>query len=197
MSDTITFDTEQLVGIKPKYKPYNLVPENAEILKQKAEPFIFDGSEKEIAGRLIATLEASKALGIAAPQCGLSYRVLVIGAEGEYYSIFNPEIVDISTETIAMEEGCLSFSGLILSIVRPKSLSVKYTDENKTEKTFTLEGLSARIFLHEYDHIEGVTFDKVAKPLALKMGLKKREKQNKRYARYLLSQRKLQNEKSS
>lgn len=196
MNEIISFDTEALAGIKPKYQPYSLVPEDAEILKQKAVPFPFDGTEKEVSGRLIATLEASKALGVAAPQCGIPYRVFVMGAEGQYYTIFNPEIIEVSKETVAMEEGCLSFAFLVLNVVRPKSVTVKYTDENKNEKTFTLEGLSARIFLHEYDHLEGITFNKVAKPLALKMGLKKREKQFKRYAKHLISQSRIENEKS-
>lgn len=194
MSDIITFDTELLSNTK-KYEPYNLVPEDDAILQQKAEIFEFDGSEKEISGRLIATLEASKALGIAAPQCGLPYRVFAIGAEGEYHTVFNPEIIESSVETVAMEEGCLSFPFLTLNIVRSKQVTIKYQDENKIWKTFTFDGLSSRIILHEFDHLEGITFNKVAKPLALKMGLKKREKQTKRYARFLVSQRKIQNEK--
>lgn len=199
MNELLTIDTEELATQlrEKQYEPLQLVPETDPILYKKSEPFVFNSGENplELAGRLKATLKATRAYGVAAPQCGISSRVIVIGTEDQYYTMFNPEIVEISEKTVAMEEGCLSFPFLVLSVVRPQAVVVAYLDEQGTKKNLTLDGLSARIFLHEYDHIEGVTFNKIAKPLALKMGLKKREKQMKRFARQLVLQRKIENEK--
>lgn len=196
MSDIITFDTEVLTNTKV-YEPYDLVPETHSILKTKAQPFDFNiENAKEISERLKKTLLIHKALGVAAPQCGIPLRVFCMGAEGEYITLFNPEIIYRSEETSPLEEGCLSFPFLILNIVRPSTIKIRFQDEKEIWQDLTLSGLSGRIAQHEYDHLEGITFNKSAKPLALKMGLIKREKQTKKYARYLVSQRKLQHEKS-
>jgi peptide deformylase len=196
MNDIITFDTEKLSGTK-FYPPYDLVPETFPILKQKALPFDFDKEDaEEISKRLQATLLKTKAFGVAAPQCNIPYRVFCMGAENEYFTLFNPEIISVSDETNVLEEGCLSFVGLVLNIVRPREITIKYQNENREEIILTLSGLSARIAYHEIDHLEGITFDTRAKPLALKQGQKKREKQMKRYARSIAIQRKIQNEKS-
>ena len=196
MSDTIIFDTEQLAGIQPIYKPFDLVPENHSILKQKAIPFDFDKENAaDFSGRLRATIARTRAFGVAAPQCNFPYRVFCMGAENEYVTLFNPEIISTSEETIILEEGCLSFPFLILNIIRPKEITIRFQDEKGETNTLTLAGLSARIALHEFDHLEGITFDTRAKPLALKNGFKKREKNTKKYARHLASQRKIQNEK--
>ena len=194
MNDVITFDTEEMSGIKV-YEPYQLVPEKNPILKRKAVPFLFDKEQaKEISERLKATITKTRAFGVAAPQCGLPYRIFTIGAEGEYTTFFNPEIVSVSKETVVMDEGCLSYAFLVLSVVRPKSVTISFQNEDGEQKVLAFDGLSARIILHEYDHLEGITFDMVAKPLALKMGLKKREKSMRNFARQLIAQRKLQNE---
>lgn len=197
MNDIITFDTEKMVGIKKTYQPYDLVPETHAILKQKAVPFDFNKENaEEVSGRLKATAEKTRAFGVAAPQCNLPYRVFAVGAENDYFTLFNPEIIFSSKETVILEEGCLSFPFLILNVVRPKEVTVRFQDEKGEVRVLTLEGLSARIVQHEFDHLEGVTFDTKAKPLALQQGRKKREKNMKRYARNLAIQRKIQNEKS-
>lgn len=187
----ITINTnETATRVVVKYEPYTLVEEKDPILKQKAVDFDFssDIDPVELSNRLTETLKTHRAYGIAAPQCGLPHRVFVIGAEDEYITMFNPKITSVSEETVPLDEGCLSFPFMILKVVRPKSLTVNFQNEKGEEKVLTLSGLSARIVLHEYDHLNGITFDKVAKPLALKMGLKKREKQIKQFARQLVSQ---------
>lgn len=188
MNDIITFDTETMAGCK-NYEPYNFIPETDPILKTPSVDFDFASNDAiELSERLKATLVKSKALGVAAPQCGIPVNVFCMGAEGNYTTLFNPKIIFRSEETMIMEEGCLSFPFLVLSVVRPKTIKIKYQDEQSNWNELTLDGLSARIAQHEYDHLIGVTFDNLAKPLALKMGKKKREKNIKYYAKQFAAQ---------
>ena len=71
---------------------------------------------------------------------------------------FNPRIIKTYSEKVEMEEGCLSYPDLCLNISRPKKIVVKYEDTDKKIHKLKLDGLSARIFLHEYDHMEGITY---------------------------------------
>ncbi len=188
-------------GIKKakKYEPYKLVSEDENILNKKTELFNFGDrvDAVEISEKLIETIKLHRAYGLAAPQCGLNERVFVMGAEDDYLIVFNPEIVSSSDESIHMDEGCLSFPFLVLAITRPREIEVKYQDQFGGYITKTFSGISARIFQHELDHLNGITFNKVAKPLALKMSIKKREKQIKRFARELLMQTTVKNENTN
>lgn len=189
MNDMITFDTEKMSGCRV-YDPFNFIPETDLILKTPCVDFDFTTDDPtELSERLKATLVKSKALGVAAPQCGISVNVFCMGAEGNYTTLFNPKILYKSEETMIMEEGCLSFPFLVLSVIRPKEIRIKYQDENANWNELTLDGLSARVAQHEYDHLFGVTFDELAKPLALKMGKKKREKNIKYYAKQFAAQK--------
>ena len=57
-----------------------------------------------------------------------------------------------------MEEGCLSFPDVLLDVKRSESIVVKYEDENKQTHKVKLDGFAARVFLHEFDHMQGITF---------------------------------------
>lgn len=189
--EIITINTELPTAEKIVYERFELVSEENSILKQKTEPFNFSSgiNTKELTGRLIETLKINRAFGLAAPQCGLPHRVFVMGAADNYFALYNPEIIKISDEEIHLEEGCLSFPFLFLSITRPKSLVVKFQNEVGDYVTLEMDGISARVVLHELDHLNGVTFDTVAKPLALKMAKKGREKKIKNFARELVGRR--------
>lgn len=192
MDKMLTIDTQEAAKtatrIKTVYEPYKLVSEDDKVLYEATREYKFDGSinSSELAARLKETLKTHRAFGLAAPQCGLPYRVFVFGAEEEYIVAFNPKIIKSSIETLHIEEGCLSFPFLTLSITRPKEITVQYQNEfgEVIEKEFS--GITARIFLHEFDHLNGVTFNKVAKPMSLKMGLKRREKQIKQFAKEMM-----------
>lgn len=196
MSEFITINTAKPHEIKNSYEPYELVSENNPILKEKLSQFDFSSGVdvKELVGKLTETLKVNKGFGLAANQCGLRHRVFVMGAEEEYIALFNPEILHYSTENSVMDEGCLSFMFLSFSIKRPKDITVRFQDENGEINELNLTGLSARIAQHEIDHLNGITFDTVVKPLARKNGLKRREKIMKQYARNFVAQRRMQNE---
>lgn len=192
----ITINTDESVNTatRIKYEPYLLVPEKDAILSKRISEFNFDSPDidpKLLAGRLIETAIVNRGFGLAAPQCGLDYKVFVMGAEGNYTAIFNPIVTSVSEETIHMEEGCLSFPFMILALTRPKLISVRYQTETGETKDQNFDGLSARIVQHEIDHLNGITFDTLAKPMALKSGLKKREKYIKRFVRNLAEQKRL------
>ena len=82
-----------------------------------------------------------------------------------------------------MTEGCLSFPLLGLGITRASAVDVEYQDFNGVKRAAHYTGISARCFLHELDHMDGIVYTKRAKPMALQSGIKKRGKYNKLIAK--------------
>ena len=100
-------------------------------------------------------------VGLSANQIGIEERVFVMMIDiesQETITCFNPRIIKESKDEVVMEEGCLSYPELYLEIPRPSSIIVKYEDESKNLFKRRLEGFIARIFQHEYDHMEGIDF---------------------------------------
>ena len=107
-----------------------------------------------------------KGVGLSANQIGIEERVFVMMIDmeaQETITCFNPRIIKESKDEVVMEEGCLSYPELYLEISRPSSIIVKYEDENKNVFKERLEGFSARVFQHEYDHMEGIDFTQRSK----------------------------------
>ena len=187
MSDIFTYNTEEIAK-KPnapirQIPLFKLVPDNHPILRKTLEPFDFINrpvNPNEFASSLVETCKDHKGLGLSANQCGFPYRVFVMGAEDNYVAFFNPVIEWASDEQVQMAEGCLSFPFLILNITRPKSIKVSYYDFVGQQRDATLEGLSARVFQHELDHLNGIVYTDVCKPVALQMATKKQNKLMKR-----------------
>lgn len=187
MSDIFTYNTEEIAK-KPnapirQIPLFKLVPDNHPILRKTLEPFDFINrpvNPNEFASSLVETCKDHKGLGLSANQCGFPYRVFVMGAEDNYVAFFNPVIEWASDEQVQMAEGCLSFPFLVLNITRPKSIKVSYYDFVGQQRDVTLEGLSARVFQHELDHLNGIVYTDVCKPVALQMATKKQNKLMKR-----------------
>ena len=76
----------------------------------------------------------------------------------EILTCFNPRILKQSSKTCVMEEGCLSYPDEFLEIERSETVVVKYEDVNKVDHKIKLEGFAARVFLHEFDHMQGINF---------------------------------------
>lgn len=196
MSEIITIDTTKPTVIKvDSGEILNLVPETDPILKRPTVEFSFEKEGLENAAKLsrnlIKTITEHKAFGLAANQCGIPYSVICIGYGDTYVTLFNPKLLSVSDESVMMQEGCLSFPFLVLGIKRAKSIKIEFQDFEGVKHTNNLDGISARVFLHELDHLNGITFDTIAKPMALSSGFKKREKYMKRYARNLIAQQKI------
>lgn len=119
-------------------------------------------------------------LGLAANQVELDAQLFVMKPylleNSEPFAVINPVVLHVSEETDTAPEGCLSYPRLFLDVKRPKSIVAKYFDTKGKECTIELYDIDARCFLHEYDHLQGITFtDRVSK-LKLDRAIKKQKK---------------------
>ena len=130
---------------------------------------------KQLISDMQETLTAAEGCGLAAPQVGKSIRVFIVDAsdlEEDYpecvglkKTFINPEIVEESEETISYPEGCLSLPGISENVVRPRTITITYQDEDFNEHTETYTDFAARIIQHEYDHLEGHVFTDRISPI--------------------------------
>lgn len=156
----------------------DLIPENSDILFQEIPRFDFSNPPVDpiqLSKDLAETMLANNGIGLSANQVGLSYRVFVIKSN-PILACFNPIVVDDGEEELYLEEGCLSYPDLFIKIKRKKIIKVRYTEPSGQTITRVFDGLTARIFLHEYDHLNGIDFISRASPIHKEMGLKKRKK---------------------
>ena len=110
---------------------------------------------------LIDNMIHHNGIGISANQIGIWERAFAMVRDLENNEVmvcFNPRIVKSYSEEVEMEEGCLSYPELFLKIKRPDRIVVKYEDEDKKEHKIKLDGFAARVFQHEFDHLEGIDF---------------------------------------
>lgn len=125
------------------------------------------------------TMNHCKGVGLAAPQINMSLRVFIIDStkmaddddrknkneKGIKQTFINPIILEQYGELCSYEEGCLSIPNVYGNVERPSHLKIKYFDEKLEEKIEVFSGFTARIIQHEYDHIEGVLFTELLKPI--------------------------------
>lgn len=184
-NDILVFNTADNTQTLPtkQIETFDLVDPTAPQLNMVLQEFDFANppvDPNEFASSLVETCKKVKALGLSANQCGFLHRVFVMGAGNDFIACFNPKI--ISTEGEAhMPELCPSFPLLQLRITRPKFIEVEYQDWTGQKHTTKFDGISARIFLHELDHLNGLLYTSKVKPLALKSGMKKVEKFYRKY----------------
>ena len=101
---------------------------------------------------------------LSAPQVGLDMSMFVMGVNQSKIEVFNPTIISYSKEEMLMNEGSLSFPGILVIIKRPESIVVEYYNKNGELLHNEFQGLTARIFQHAFDHLQGTTIrDKVSK----------------------------------
>ena len=140
------------------------------VLRKVAEEIDYEAypNLKELIDNMFETLKRSEGVGLAAPQVGLSIRLFIVDLDvisddepqykGYLHAFINPEILEESKETSSMSEGCLSIPGINENVKRPEKIHVAYTDENGEKQDKWLEGFEARVFQHEYDHLDGKMF---------------------------------------
>ncbi len=150
----------------------------AEVLRQKAEPVTEFGDElKKTLEDMAETMYVESGIGLAAPQVGVSLRMIVIDVpKGEerkpdLKALVNPVIVEKSGEII-WEEGCLSFPGITADVTRAAHLTVEFQDYTGAKYTMQVEGLEAVCVQHELDHLNGVNFVDYLSPLKRKLLLR-------------------------
>jgi peptide deformylase len=138
------------------------------ILKKLAEEIPQDSTELSgLIQNMFETMERASGVGLAAPQINEGIRLFIIDStpmvEGEdeapiRKAFINPVLLDEFGDEWGMEEGCLSIPGVRGEVYRPESIGIRYFDENWMEHHGELTGYAARIFQHEYDHLEGILF---------------------------------------
>lgn len=166
-----------------------ILEEGDAVLATECEPWDFeaDGDPTELVTELFATLVEYGGVGLAAPQCGILKNIFVMGNFRKMTACINPVVIEVSDKSVIDVEGCLSFPGLWLKVKRPTTITVQYqTIEGETVQE-ELDGLAARVFLHEFDHLFGVTFDNRVGDLSLKMAKEKRKKSLKQLIRKSVS----------
>ena len=154
-----------------------LIPEDSEVLREVAEEWDFevDGDPSELVKAMSKLMVLHNGIGLAAPQCGISKRIFVMGNPDHLIACINPEIIS-GNEEIRAQEGCLSFPDLWLYVERYKSISVEYYNIAGEKVHQNYNYLMARVFQHEKQHLDGILFiDKVG-PVARKRAYEKRKK---------------------
>lgn len=112
-------------------------------------------------------------VGFAANQMGLLYRVFAMNIGEQVTFYYNPEVIAQGEEIITVEEGCLSFPGLLFKVKRPRNVTVRYQDRDGNVHIEELTDLASRCFQHELDHLDGICYtDRVSK-LTLDMARKR------------------------
>lgn len=185
MSDILNeqiFTIDTGVGIiskETKIEPLKLYTDNHPMLSQVIPEYIVPLPNPNInllINRLKMTMKLYAGLGLSANQCGIFTRVFVIGTEHFQFACINPKIIDQSAEMINEVEGCLSYPAFYIKIARPSWIVASYYNENGEKIELKMEGLTARCYQHELDHMNGIKFVQHVGPLAIKMAKQKQEK---------------------
>jgi peptide deformylase len=151
-------------------EPLSVIQLGNPILRQKAATVenVQDEKIQRLIDNLIATALETNGVGIAAPQVGQSYQVMIVASrpnpryphapQMEPTAMINPKIIASTTEVVKGWEGCLSIPGIRALVPRYQGIEIEYTDRNGKLQKRVLTDFVARIFQHEYDHFEGLVF---------------------------------------
>jgi len=156
-----------------------LVKHNDPILITQCQPFNFQEppfDPIEFSNELVKAMYEWNGLGLAANQVGVPYRVFAMRGQPQNFVCFNPRIVLPSSEQIILDEGCLSFPGLVVKVKRPRHIRVRFDTPNGDTRTETFIGMSARVFQHELDHLNGLLYFNKANRYHKEVALKKWKK---------------------
>ena len=162
-----------------------LLEENNPQLLEVSEEWDFrlDGSPEELVRAMSKFMADNGGVGLAAPQVGIKKRIFIMGNFTKLVACINPKIVSLSDDRKNDLEGCLSFPDLFMKVKRPASAVVQYYTVSGELVERELTGFECRVFLHEYDHLIGITFDQRVGDLSFKMAKDKRKKELKKAAR--------------
>jgi peptide deformylase len=144
---------------------------------------------QELIANMWETMHKAEGVGLAAPQIGLLIRLFIVdtsevieeeNGKAEEESIkkvfINPQIIEETGTPGTYEEGCLSIPDIRGDVERPPLLKLRYLDENFEAHETVFEGINARVVQHEYDHLEGILFTDLLKPIKKRLIKKKLEK---------------------
>ena len=138
-----------------------LTPNTHPILHERVKPCSKDLDRPEMSRILKENMVHYGGVGLSANQIGIGERVFIMMLNmetEETITCFNPRIIKRYDDNVWCEEGCLSFPDEIINVERPDRIVVKYEDEDGKDHKIKLSGMAARVFLHEFDHLEGIVF---------------------------------------
>ena len=131
----------------------------------------------ELKAEMVKFMIDNNGIGLAANQIGLDAKVFVMGDSVENSTIcINPTVLQYTEETQNDIEGCLSFPNVYVKIKRPTEILAEWYNENLEKQTVKIEGYSAKCYLHELDHVLGITMKDRASKLKWNMAEKKARK---------------------
>jgi peptide deformylase len=142
-----------------------LVPHTDPALATPCPEFDFGAppaDPSKLAHDMVDFMYGAGGIGLAANQVGLPHRVFVMRASPENLACFNPRVVLASSETILLEESCLTYPGLSVRVKRPKHVKVRFQGPDGDTHTRQMTGITARVFQHELGHLNGETFYNLA-----------------------------------
>ena len=164
---------------------YKLVNENDPILKQKCAEHIISEHTEQLAVDMINTMQEHDGIGLAAPQVGLAERVFVVGHKSQGFVVcINPILHPVEeAEEETFTEACLSYPHLELKVKRKNAVMCEYTNAQGQRKVTKFVGVWAQAIQHEFDHLEGITFQERVGNTTLSLAKSKRREKLKRIAR--------------
>jgi len=198
MSEFLTIDTTSGIVTEELIEPLKVFDENHPMLSVPIPEYkeaIPNPSMKNLVARLKMTMKLYNGIGLSANQCGIFQRVFVIGTEHFQIACINPKVVAKSEELSRENEGCLSFPGMFMKVERPTWVDAEFYDETGAFKQIRLEGLTAKCYLHELDHMNGVKFIEHAGPLAIQMARQRQGKLIKQIVRIQKNAKKMGDKK--
>jgi peptide deformylase len=150
------------------------------VLRQRAEPVaVITDDLRRLVEDMFDTMYAEEGVGLAAPQVGISQRVIVVDSrepDEPPFALINPAVVEASTDLERGEEGCLSIPGLKEIVERPAAVRVEGLNRDGERTIIEAGGLLARILQHEIDHVDGILFVDRVSPLKRKLLLARWQK---------------------
>ena len=152
----------------------------SDVLRRKAEAVPTPGPELDrLVADMFETMYDASGIGLAAPQIGLSERLIVVDVKedgAQPMALLNPTVVESGSGKDRVEEGCLSIPGVAATVERPTSVVVEATDAKGQPVRIQAQGMLARCLQHEIDHLDGVLFIDRISPIKRKMLLAKYRK---------------------
>ena len=139
----------------------NIQVYEAKILRTKSTPLEKEEINDELRKTLdemVETMRLANGVDLASNQVDIDRRYFVLEIDEIVKKCINPEILEILDDNVEMEEGCLSIPGIFKRVARPNKIKVRYLDENGNVVEEVMEGLWAKAFQHETDHINGMMF---------------------------------------
>ena len=154
-----------------------LVKEDDPFLREIPDIFDFDSPQvdpEKLEKQLLENMLYHRGYGLSANQIGIPVTAFAMFMDENPIVVFNPEILEWSEETTYIREGCLSFPGLYVAVERAQAIAMKFQTNEGEEQGGSLQEMSAKIFQHEMEHMEGELFIDNVSGFKLKSAMKKR-----------------------